>query len=129
MIRPASRGLAVMVAAVAAGTFSQGLDGLLGWSPLRWYVVRVTSCGPSPEVLVGLPCFCPFVTVAGRGVCRRQRRMAAAGWASLVFGLVDVVVSVVDVLVGSGRTPMLAWFSTRLEREVGGPGRLGRLVD
>ena len=55
--------------------------------------------------------------------------MAAAGWASLVFGLVDVVVSVVDVLVGSGRTPMLAWFSTRLEREVGGPGRLGRLDD
>ena len=55
--------------------------------------------------------------------------MAAAGWVSLVFGLVDVVVNVADVLVGSGRTPMLAWFSTRLEREVGGPGRLGRLVD
>ena len=51
--------------------------------------------------------------------------MAAAGWASLVFGLVDVVVNVADVLVGSGRTPMLAWFFTRLEREVGGPGRLG----
>ena len=87
------------------------------------------TCESPPEVVVGLPCFCPFVTVAGRGGCRRQRWMAAAGWASLVFGLVDVVVSVVDVLVGSGRTPMLAWFSTRLEREVGGPGRLGRLVD
>ena len=87
------------------------------------------TCESLPEVVVGLPCFCPFVTVAGRGVCRRQRWMAAAGWASLVFGLVNVVVSVADVLVGSGRTPMLAWFSTRLEREVGGPGRLGRLVD
>ena len=79
MIRSASRGLAVMVAAVAAGPLSQGIDGLLGWSPLRWYVVRVTSCEPSPGVLVGLPCFCPFVTVAGRGGCRRQRWLAAAG--------------------------------------------------
>ena len=78
MIRPASRGLAVMVAAVAAGTFSQGIDGLLGWSPLRWYVVRVTSCESQLEVVVGLPCFCPFVTVAGRGCCR-QRWLAAAG--------------------------------------------------
>ena len=51
------------------------------------------------------------------------------GLGQLGIGLVDVVVSVADVLVGSGRTPMLAWFSTRLEREVGGPGRLGRLVD
>ena len=68
MIRPASRGLAVMVAAVAAGTFSQGLDGLLGWSPLRWYVVRVTSCEPSPEVFGWPPVFLSFVTVAGRGL-------------------------------------------------------------
>ena len=78
MIRPASRGLAVMVAAVVAGTFSQGIDGLLGWSLMRWYVVRVTSCEPSPEVLVGLPCFCPFVTEQVGGCCR-QRWLAAAG--------------------------------------------------
>ena len=69
---------------------------------MRWYVVGVASCEPSPEVLVGLPCFCPFVTVAGRGGCRRQRWLAAVGWDSL--GLVDVVVNVTDVLVGSGRT-------------------------
>ena len=83
------------------------------------------TCESPPEVVVGLPCFRPFVTVAGRGGCRRQRWVAAAGWASLVFGLVGVVVNVAGVLVGSGRTPMLAWFFTRSEREVGGPGRLG----
>ena len=81
-----------------------------------------------PEVVVGLPCFCPFVTIAGRGglppaaldVCRGLGQLVPRLWR---------IVSVADVLVGSGRTPMLAWFSTRLEREVGGPGRLGRLVD
>ena len=67
---------------------------------MRWYVVGVASCEPSPEVLVGLPCFCPFVTVAGRGCCR-QRWLAAAGL--LPFGLVDVAVNVTDVSVGSRR--------------------------
>ena len=128
MLRPASRCLAVVTAAVAAGIFARAL--MVYWmESIAVVLSEGMTCESPPEVVVGLPCFCPFVTVAGRGGCRRQRWMAAAGWASLVFGLVDVVVSVADVLVGSGRTPMLAWFSTRLEREVGGPGRLGRSVD
>ena len=66
---------------------------------------------------------------SGQRGLSRLLGLAAAVWASLVLGLVDVVVNVANVLVGSGRTPMLAWISTRLKRAVGGPGRLGRLVD
>ena len=83
------------------------------------------TCELPPEVVIGLPCFCPFVTVAGRGVCRRQRRMAAAGWASLVFGLVDVVVSVVDVLVGSGRTSHASMVSHAIRKGGRWPGPVG----
>ena len=87
------------------------------------------TCESPPEVVVGLPCFCPFVTVAGRGGLSQAAWDVCRGLGQLGLRFVDVVVNVADVLVGSGRTPMLAWFSTRLEREVGGPGRLGRLVD
>ena len=50
------------------------------------------------------------VSLSGQRGLSRLLGMAAAVWASLVLGLVDVVVNVANVFVGSGRKPMLAWF-------------------
>ena len=127
MLRPASRCLAVVTAAVAAGIFARAL--MVYWmESIAVVLSEGMTCESPPEVVVGLPCFCPFVTIAGRGglppaaldVCRGLGQLVPRLWR---------IVSVADVLVGSGRTPMLAWISTRLKRAVGGPGRLGRLVD
>ena len=80
--------------------------------------MRVTSRESQLEVVVGLPCFCLFVTVAGQGRLSRAALAGCSGWDSLFFGIVDAVVTVTDVLVGGqeGR-PMLAWVRTAIRKE------------
>ena len=66
MLRPAVRCLAVMMAAVAAGIFARALT-VYWMESIAAVPSEGMTCESPPEVVVGLPCFCPFVTIAGRG--------------------------------------------------------------